>query len=111
MVFAPLGDLFLSVSGVDGARFWRSGDGAAIRDLPLPASAGRVRCAAFSPDGDRLVMAGDRGLYLFVYPRHGLRRVELVAEGSRYRALAFGADGLSLAAGTAEGTIELFRFR
>jgi WD40 repeat protein len=82
-----------------------------LRELPIPSLAGSVRAAAFSPDGGRIALVGDRGLYIFIDPWRRLRRVEVPTGGGRYRSIAFGPDGRSLAVGTVHGTVEIFRLR
>ena len=95
---------------VHNVRVWRTSDGAVVRDIAVE---GRfVGAWAFSPDGEKLVLAD--GFTLGVYPiEMGEREVSLKArepdpgqyEGGQLQGLTFTPSGDQLLAGGSDGRV------
>ncbi len=88
-------------------RLWdatRLGDESSPRPEVLPHPS-VVFATAFSPDGTRLAIAGDRSLIIWSI-RPSYRR-EVERSGETYHGLAFSPDGRTLALGDEDGTIRL----
>jgi len=110
VVFAP-GGAAVATAGDDGTvTLWRTADLERERDEPalrLPSLVGRLRCLAFSADGAQLAAGGELGAQIWrVADGAGVR---VGATGVPLCGLAFGLDGLSLAAGDTQGQVTLWR--
>lgn len=94
-VFSPDGRHVLTVAteGVDeqvGSSLWEVTTGE--RRFKITTNAGRYACAAFSPDGKRIVVGGDKGARLYMNDSEfDVRTRELVS--SRVGAIAFSPGG------------------
>jgi WD40 repeat protein len=93
------------------ARVLRVADGREVARTALtPVRPGRVSCAAWSPDGTLLALAGEgAGVVRLVDPATGRTRAELSGHRHGVRGLAFSPDGGRLASGGEDNVVFVWR--
>ncbi|HEY8718861.1 hypothetical protein [Pengzhenrongella sp.] len=101
VAFSPTGHHLAAVSA-DGVRIW---------DLsgahgPIDLDTSKVSWAVFSPTGDRLATVAEGGV-VDLWDATGRRLEQIAMHGGRLGRPAFSDDGRLLAAGTAEGLIQV----
>jgi WD40 repeat protein len=110
VLFAP-DSAAVAVACDDGSvALWHTADLERERDEPalrLPSLVGRPRALAFSSDGAQLAAAGEQGAQIWRVADGAAVRIG--GTGAPLSGLAFGRDGLSLAAGDTLGHVAIWR--
>jgi WD40 repeat protein len=89
-----------------GIRFWDLGT---LKDLPpLKLPIGRVRVAAFCPDGTRLAAGGDESRVVIVDSGTGELVTEISGCEGRIQSLAFSPDGSTILTAGQDATLRLW---
>jgi WD40 repeat protein len=106
LAFSPDGKRLASADGTAAVRVWGVEDGREIARLDKPDSFG-VFALAFSPDGRRLATAGAWGKVRVWDADTGKEFYPLPGPANAVRSLAFGPDGILLAAGE-DGAVHIW---
>ncbi len=105
VAWSPTGRRLASGRASGSVDIWDADTGRALARLSGPG--GGVRRLGWSPDGERLAVAGDGEIALFDVGRH--RRVGLLrGHRSRVAAVAWSADGRWLATGEVDGEVRIW---
>ena len=116
MLFTPDDRQVVTVSEDKTVRIWDVATGETVRVLRLPigpGSAGELACAALSPKGRLLAVAGEGlkgnegAIYLIVLATGRIERI-LKGHSETVRTLAFSPDGNWLASGSMDRTVRLW---